>query len=87
MIFDIAWLIAYCSTFAPLEPGDVIATGTPSGCGSSRTPREFLCEGDVGEVEISAIGTLRNRVVQDIDSEHAFVILYDFRNSLRKSPC
>ncbi|MFC0303478.1 fumarylacetoacetate hydrolase family protein [Sphingomonas sp. C8-2] len=62
MIFDIAWLIAYFSTFTELVPGDVIATGTPSGFGSSRTPPEFLSIGDEIEVEIAGIGTLHNIV-------------------------
>jgi 2-keto-4-pentenoate hydratase/2-oxohepta-3-ene-1,7-dioic acid hydratase in catechol pathway len=67
MIFDIPWLIAYCSTFAPLRAGDVIVTGTPAGFGSSRTPPEFLKAGDVVEVEISGLGVLRNTVQQDVD--------------------
>ncbi|WP_016746917.1 fumarylacetoacetate hydrolase family protein [Rhizorhabdus wittichii] len=62
MIFDIPWLIAYFSTFTPLVPGDVIATGTPSGFGSSRTPPEYLSIGDAIEVEIGGIGILRNIV-------------------------
>lgn len=62
MIFDIAWLVAYVSTFAPLAPGDVIVTGTPSGFGSSRNPPRFLAPGDVVEVEIPGLGLLRNRV-------------------------
>lgn len=64
MIFSIPWLIAYFSTFTPLAPGDVIATGTPSGFGSKRTPPEFLSAGDVVEIEISGIGTLRNEVAE-----------------------
>jgi len=67
MIFNIAWLIAYISTFAPLAPGDVIATGTPSGFGSTRTPAEFLHVGDDIEITISGIGTLHNTVQQDSD--------------------
>lgn len=63
MIFGIDWLIAYVSAFAPLAPGDVIVTGTPTGFGSSRTPPRFLTPGDVVEVEITGIGTLRNAVV------------------------
>lgn len=70
MIFDVPWLIAYCSTFAPLQPGDVIVTGTPSGFGSSRDPAEFLAPGDLIEIEISGIGVLRNEVHQDVDSRN-----------------
>ncbi len=62
MIFDIPWLISYFSTFTPLSPGDVIATGTPSGFGSTRTPPEFLHSGDIIEVEIQSVGTLMNSV-------------------------
>lgn len=64
MIFDIPWLIAYCSRFTPLSAGDVIATGTPTGFGSSRNPPQFLAEGDLVDVEISGIGTLSNRVTR-----------------------
>ena len=62
MIFDVPWLISYFSAFTPLAPGDIIATGTPSGFGSTRTPAEFLNTGDVVEVTISGIGTLSNTV-------------------------
>lgn len=62
-IFDIPWLISYISTFSPLGSGDVIVTGTPSGFGSTRQPPEFLHDGDVVEVEVAGLGTLRNRVV------------------------
>ena len=62
MIFDVSWLISYFSTFTPLSPGDVIATGTPSGFGSTRVPPEFLSDGDVVEIEISGVGTLHNTV-------------------------
>lgn len=77
MIFSIPWLIAYFSTFTPLAPGDIIATGTPSGFGSSRQPPEFLEDGDVVEIEISGIGTLRNVVTQDAihSSDRAFAAL------------
>jgi 2-keto-4-pentenoate hydratase/2-oxohepta-3-ene-1,7-dioic acid hydratase in catechol pathway len=63
MIFSIQKLIAYASTIFTLVPGDVIATGTPAGVGWSRKPQRFMKAGDVVEVEIEGIGTLRNRVV------------------------
>ncbi|MFQ3895913.1 5-carboxymethyl-2-hydroxymuconate isomerase [Sphingobium sp. GW456-12-10-14-TSB1] len=62
MIFDIPWLIAYFSSFTPLNAGDIIATGTPSGFGSTRNPPEFLNDGDLVEVEINGVGLLRNTV-------------------------
>lgn len=63
MIFGIPRLIAYASTIFTLVPGDVIATGTPAGVGWSRRPQRFMKPGDVVEVEIEGIGTLRNPVV------------------------
>lgn len=60
MIFSIAELITYCSTFTELEPGDVIVTGTPGGVGVRRKPQLFMKHGDVVEVEIAEIGVLRN---------------------------
>jgi 2-keto-4-pentenoate hydratase/2-oxohepta-3-ene-1,7-dioic acid hydratase in catechol pathway len=63
MIFPVPKLIAYASTIFTLVPGDVIATGTPAGVGWSRKPQRFMKAGDVVEVEIEAIGTLRNPVV------------------------
>ncbi|HEY1655194.1 MAG TPA: fumarylacetoacetate hydrolase family protein [Candidatus Tumulicola sp.] len=62
MIFPIPRLIAELSKGMTLLPGDVIATGTPAGVGFARTPPEFLADGDIMEVEIERIGTLRNRV-------------------------
>lgn len=62
MIWDIPAIIAYCSTFTELAPGDVIATGTPGGVGDKRTPPLYLRDGDVVEVSIGAIGTLTNPV-------------------------
>jgi 2-keto-4-pentenoate hydratase/2-oxohepta-3-ene-1,7-dioic acid hydratase in catechol pathway len=62
MIFDIPYLIAYISTFAPLEPGDVIVTGTCTGFGATRRPQEFLKPGDRVDVTIDGIGTLSNTV-------------------------
>ena len=65
MIFDIPRQVEYCSTFTRLEPGDVIATGTPGGVGSRRTPPLWMKSGDIVEVEIDRIGVLRNRVADE----------------------
>jgi len=62
MIFPVRRLIAELSAGLTLEPGDVIATGTPEGVGFARTPPEFLHDGDVVEVSIDRIGTLRNTI-------------------------
>ncbi len=62
MIFSVATSIAFLSSLMTLEPGDIIATGTPSGVGFKRTPPLFLQEGDVVEVEIERIGRIRNPV-------------------------
>lgn len=62
MIFSIPRLIEYCSMFTELEPGDVIVTGTPGGVGARREPPLFMKDGDIVEVEITEIGTLRNPV-------------------------
>lgn len=62
LIHSIPRQIAYISTFTPLEPGDVIVTGTPGGVGAKRTPPVFMKAGDLVEVEVDAIGTLHNRV-------------------------
>jgi 2-keto-4-pentenoate hydratase/2-oxohepta-3-ene-1,7-dioic acid hydratase in catechol pathway len=64
MIFGVAETIAFLSEIMTLEPGDIIATGTPAGVGNSRTPKLFLHPGDVVEVEIEGIGTLRNPVAE-----------------------
>lgn len=64
MMFDIPSAIADISEVMTLEPGDVIATGTPSGVGFARTPPEYLKAGDVMETEIEKIGVLRNRIVE-----------------------
>lgn len=65
MLFDIPAFIAYVSAILPLEPGDVLATGTPSGVGYSRNPPVFLTPGDVVEVEIERVGTLVNSIADE----------------------
>ncbi|MFZ9628404.1 MAG: fumarylacetoacetate hydrolase family protein [Ilumatobacteraceae bacterium] len=65
LIHDVPALVAYCSQFTELEPGDLIVTGTPGGVGYARTPPVFMQPGDVIEVEITGIGTLRNTVVDE----------------------
>jgi 2-keto-4-pentenoate hydratase/2-oxohepta-3-ene-1,7-dioic acid hydratase in catechol pathway len=63
MIFKIAYLVSYLSQAITLEPGDVIASGTPDGVGVFRKPPVLLKPGDVFEVRIEKLGTLRNPVV------------------------
>ena len=62
MAFPIEEQIAYLSTFTTLEPGDLIFTGTPTGAGARFDPPRFLAPGDVVEVHVDGIGTLRNGV-------------------------
>jgi len=65
MIWDIPSLIAYCSTFIALAPGDVIATGTPGGVGDKRKPPLYLKAGDTVTVSIGEIGQLTNPVIDE----------------------
>ncbi|CAG4886901.1 fumarylacetoacetate hydrolase family protein [Paraburkholderia saeva] len=65
MTFPLARLVAFISTFTTLEAGDVIVTGTPGGVGFKRTPPLFMKDGDVVEVEVDGIGTLRNPVIKE----------------------
>ena len=65
MIFDVATIIEYLSTVTWLEPGDIIATGTPDGVGTGRKPPLWMKGGDRLEVEISGIGTLGVNVVDE----------------------
>ena len=62
LYFKLPRIIAELSLGLTLEPGDIIATGTPSGVGYARTPPEFLRPGDVLETEVEGIGVLRNRI-------------------------
>ena len=64
MIFPVDVIIEVLSKGMTLEPGDVIATGTPEGVGLGRTPQEWLNDGDMVETEVEGIGTLRNQVVR-----------------------
>lgn len=63
LIFRIPQLIELLSEVMTLQPGDIIATGTPGGVGFARTPPEYLDVGDVVECEVEGIGTIRNRIV------------------------
>ena len=63
MIFSVAESIAFISRLMTLEPGDIVATGTPAGVGFKRSPPIFLQHGDVVEVEVEGIGVLRNPVI------------------------
>jgi 2-keto-4-pentenoate hydratase/2-oxohepta-3-ene-1,7-dioic acid hydratase in catechol pathway len=62
LIFPVVDLVEYLSRGLTLEPGDVIATGTPGGVGDSRDPRRYLREGDVVDVFVSGVGTLSNPI-------------------------
>jgi 2-keto-4-pentenoate hydratase/2-oxohepta-3-ene-1,7-dioic acid hydratase in catechol pathway len=66
LIFDIPAIIAYVSGFTPLGMGDVISTGTPEGVGFLRKPPIWLKPGDVVEIEVEKVGTLRNPVVAEV---------------------
>jgi len=65
MIFGVAETISFLSRLMTLEPGDIVATGTPAGVGFSRDPKLFLRAGDVVEVEIDGVGTLTNPVAAE----------------------
>lgn len=65
MIFSVQELISYMSQIMPLEPGDIIATGSPEGTGGSMEPQVWLAEGDAIEFEISGIGILANTVANE----------------------
>ena len=64
-IFDIPTQIETISKSIYLEPGDIIATGTPSGVGFARTPPEFLKDGDIVECKIDKIGAIINKIVEE----------------------
>jgi 2-keto-4-pentenoate hydratase/2-oxohepta-3-ene-1,7-dioic acid hydratase in catechol pathway len=63
MIFDVPTIIAYCSIWTQLNPGDVISTGTPAGVGAFRKPPRWLNVGETVEVSVSGVGVLQNKIV------------------------
>lgn len=65
LVFDAATLVSYLSTIITLEPGDVIATGTPGGVGHARTPKEYLGDGTVLTTRIEGLGECRNQCVRE----------------------
>ena len=65
LVFDVPHLIAWITQGCTLDEGDVILTGTPSGVGAAHVPPRWLQDGDVVEITIEGIGTLRNRVARD----------------------
>lgn len=67
LIFDVPALVAYCSSFVTLEPGDVIICGTTGGVGAFHKPPLWMKQGDTVEVEISGIGILRNSIEKEAD--------------------
>ncbi|SHI58416.1 2-keto-4-pentenoate hydratase/2-oxohepta-3-ene-1,7-dioic acid hydratase (catechol pathway) [Shimia gijangensis] len=66
MMFPIRREIEYISTFMTLEPGDIIVTGTPTGAGARFDPPKYLKPGDVVEIEVEGIGTLRNGIEDEV---------------------
>ncbi|UPJ48401.1 fumarylacetoacetate hydrolase family protein [Bradyrhizobium sp. 200] len=65
MLFPFDYLISYLTAFATLNPGDIILTGTPTGAGARHNPPKWLAPGDLVEVSVPEIGTLRNQVVDE----------------------
>jgi 2-keto-4-pentenoate hydratase/2-oxohepta-3-ene-1,7-dioic acid hydratase in catechol pathway len=65
LIFPFARLIEYLSSFMRLTPGDLIATGTPTGAGARFEPPKYLRDGDIVEIHVPELGTLRNTVVDE----------------------
>jgi 2-keto-4-pentenoate hydratase/2-oxohepta-3-ene-1,7-dioic acid hydratase in catechol pathway len=65
MIFTVAKLVSYISTYMTLVPGDVITTGTPPGVGMARNPRVFLKPGDELRLTVSGLGEQRPKVVAE----------------------
>ena len=69
LMFSFEYLVSYLSTFYHLKAGDIIATGTPNGAGARFDPPKYLTPGDIVEVEVSGIGSLKNGVITEkVDS-------------------
>jgi len=69
LIFPFDYLVSYLSSFMPLNPGDIIATGTPTGAGARFDPPKYLRDGDVVTVTVPGIGTLENEVRDEIPGQ------------------
>jgi 5-carboxymethyl-2-hydroxymuconate isomerase len=65
LMFSFEYLVSYLSTFYHLKAGDIIATGTPNGAGARFDPPKYLTTGDIVEVEVSGIGSLKNGVITE----------------------
>ena len=65
LCFNIPQLIEYCSSWTPLEPGDVIVSGTPGGVGRVRKPPIWMKPGDTVEIDIKGVGLLRNTITDE----------------------
>jgi 2-keto-4-pentenoate hydratase/2-oxohepta-3-ene-1,7-dioic acid hydratase in catechol pathway len=66
MVFDVATLVAFVSTVIRLEPGDLIATGTPAGVGHYQRPPRYLADGDLLRCEIEGIGAIDTTVIDEV---------------------
>jgi 2-keto-4-pentenoate hydratase/2-oxohepta-3-ene-1,7-dioic acid hydratase in catechol pathway len=69
LIFDVDAVVSYISEFAHLQPGDVIATGTPSGIGFRRDPKRFLKPGETVTIEVEGLGKLVNVVRDELEGD------------------
>ncbi len=65
LVYNVPQLVAFCSQVFSLEPGDVVATGTPGGLAKDRTPPTYMNPGDIMETEIEKLGTLRNPITHE----------------------
>jgi 2-keto-4-pentenoate hydratase/2-oxohepta-3-ene-1,7-dioic acid hydratase in catechol pathway len=67
LVHNVPQLLSFCSQVFTLEPGDVVATGTPGGLAKDRNPPTFMEPGDVMETEIGDLGLMRNPIVEEED--------------------